>query len=369
METKKRILLVSNAFYPEISPRSFRATELAAEFARQGHEVTVHTKHRDFDYTDYLAENKLQLKMWGKARFPAVPNLRGKIGRLVSRVLKRILLMLFEYPGIEDMFKVRKVLKKENKYDLLISFAVPFPVHWGVAWSRSRKHPIAHTWIADCGDPYMGNTNDSFRKLFYFKYPEKWFCKKADFITIPKIEMKKNYYPEFHSKIKEIPQGFYFGNQDSKDKYKKNPVPTFGFAGSFIKGVRDPSTLLEYLADLKLDFKFIVYTRNKEFLSPYADILGSKLIVHDYIPRKDLIQELSKMDFLINIAFNLKTQAPSKLIDYAIAGRPILSMDTNQLDPVIFSEFINGTYDNQFKLTKLEKYNIKNVSKQFLELH
>ncbi|MCK5338692.1 MAG: hypothetical protein KAJ50_07770, partial [Bacteroidales bacterium] len=94
--------------------------------------------------------------------------------------------MFFEYPAIEEMFKVKKILKNENGYDLLISFAVPFPVHWGTAWARTKNHEIAKVWVADCGDPYMGNTNDSFRKLFYFKYPEKWFCKKTDFITIPK---------------------------------------------------------------------------------------------------------------------------------------------------------------------------------------
>ena len=369
MASRKKILLVSNGFYPEISPRSFRATELASEFARQGHEVTVYTKYRKFDYAEFLIENKFKLNMWGKARFPAVPEFKGKTGRLITRAVRRLILMLFEYPAIEEMFKVKKILKNENGYDLLISFAVPFPVHWGTAWARTKNHEIARVWVADCGDPYMGNTNDSFRKFFYFKYPEKCFCKKADFITIPKIEMKENYYREFYSKIREIPQGFNFDKGVSKDIYEKNPVPTFAFAGSFIKEVRDPSGLMEYLSDLKLDFKFIIYTKNKEFLTRYSDVLGAKLIVHDYIPREDLIHELSKMDFLINIAFDLATQAPSKLIDYAIAGRPILSIGSNHLDPVIFSEFINGIYNNQFKLNELEKYDIKNVSKQFLDLH
>ncbi len=44
MSHKLRLLLVSNAFYPEISPRSYRATELAREFCRQGHDVVVVTK-------------------------------------------------------------------------------------------------------------------------------------------------------------------------------------------------------------------------------------------------------------------------------------------------------------------------------------
>ena len=37
----KRILIVGRTFFPEQSPRSFRTTELAKEFARQGHQVEV----------------------------------------------------------------------------------------------------------------------------------------------------------------------------------------------------------------------------------------------------------------------------------------------------------------------------------------
>jgi len=185
MENKKRILLVSNGFYPEISPRSFRATELAAEFARQGHEVTIYTKYRDFDYTEFLNNNKLSLRMWGKARFSDIPKFKGKITGLISRAIRRLLLMLFEYPYIEEMFKVKRALKSESNYDLLISFAFPYPIHWGVAWSRTNKHPIARIWVADCGDPFMGTAVDSFKKLFYFKYVEKWWSRKANYISIP----------------------------------------------------------------------------------------------------------------------------------------------------------------------------------------
>jgi len=44
-----KILIVSRAFYPEISPRANRTTELAKEFARQGHQVKIILPKRDFD--------------------------------------------------------------------------------------------------------------------------------------------------------------------------------------------------------------------------------------------------------------------------------------------------------------------------------
>ena len=47
----KRILIVTRFFHPDITPRAFRAYELAKEFSRQGHDVTVLTTKREFDYS------------------------------------------------------------------------------------------------------------------------------------------------------------------------------------------------------------------------------------------------------------------------------------------------------------------------------
>ncbi|GAF03247.1 glycosyltransferase family protein [Saccharicrinis fermentans] len=208
MAESKKILLVSNGFFPEISPRSYRVTELAKEFCRQGHEVTVISKYRDHDYTEFLKAYPIQLKMWPKSILKALPSSQNRIVSLVYSIISRLLLMFLEYPTIEDMFRVKTMLKKENGYDLLISFAVPHPVHWGVAWARKEKHTIAKKWVADCGDPYMGDVLDTFRKLFYFGFFEKWWGRKAEYIAIPIESAIKAYYPQFHSKIKIIPKVF-----------------------------------------------------------------------------------------------------------------------------------------------------------------
>ncbi|MBE0676639.1 MAG: hypothetical protein IH591_18435, partial [Bacteroidales bacterium] len=110
MKQKRQILLVSNAFYPEISARSFRATELATEFSRQGHEVKVISKHRGYDYNSFLSEVPIRLTMWGKSRFCRVPEFTRKPFDMITRALTRLLALLFEYPGIEDMFRVKIVL-------------------------------------------------------------------------------------------------------------------------------------------------------------------------------------------------------------------------------------------------------------------
>ncbi|MEA1886217.1 MAG: hypothetical protein U9N72_03280, partial [Bacteroidota bacterium] len=157
----KRILIVSASFYPQNSPRSFRTTELAKEFARQGHFVRVITPKTPVIHDDFAREYGLEIKDMGRRRWKSII-LKGKgVNLMLRRLMKRFSGLLFEYPNIELYWMVRRALREESGYDLLISIAVPYPVHWGVAARRSETYPIAKNWVADCGDPYMGQENDT----------------------------------------------------------------------------------------------------------------------------------------------------------------------------------------------------------------
>ena len=367
MTGKKDILLVSSAFYPELSPRSFRATELAREFCRQGHRVVVISKHREHDYTDFLNEVPVTLKMWSRARFPAVPVSRIKSLNRLLRGLARILQILFEYPAIEEMFRVKRMLRNEQGYDLMISFAVPFPVQWGAAKGWRRKRPVAHTWVADCGDPYMGDVLDSFRKPFYFGFLERSFCRKADYISIPVESARPAYYKQFHDKIRVIPQGFEFDLTARKEARVHNSVPQFAYAGGFLQGIRDPRLLMSNLMDCDRPFRFHIFTNQPEILDKYREGLGDKLVVSGYIAREELLNVLSGMDFLINFDNNTTLNVPSKLIDYAIINRPVLNIDKN-FNGEWIREFLDGDYSKRMQLPEPEQYHIKSVTRLFMDL-
>lgn len=365
---QKKILIVSRSFYPQISPRSFRTTELAKEFARQGHHVSVLTHPNKIEHASFKRDFNIYFISLGSNQNPKfqLPG-RSRYVTLINRAIQRVLLMLIEYPDIILMFKVKSALKKLSGFDLLISIAVPHPVHWGVAWAWNRKKNIAKTWIADCGDPYMGSIHDSYRKLFYFKYFEKWFCRKANLIAVPKISMKENFYPEFRDKIIEIPQGFKFEDVRIYEGDVNNEVPSFAFAGVFMSSTRNPTQLLECLIKIDRKFRFIAFTRTPELLLPYKPILKDKLEIRDFIPRLELIHSLSKMDFLINIGYDPVHQAPSKLIDYFLSGRPVLSFNSNNVDTELIINFLNGNYSRSFKFDDMELYKIENVCSRFLE--
>ncbi|TKG95417.1 hypothetical protein EYV94_08210 [Puteibacter caeruleilacunae] len=364
---KQKILIVSSFFYPVNTPRANRATELAKEFSRQGHDVTVLTVFEDEDYGKMAKDFGITIENLGKRKWKAPDFGQSKFGYLLTRLLVRVFLLLFEFPDIELYYMVKKALKNKSGYDLMISNAVPYPVHWGVARARKRNHQIAKKWVADCGDPYMGCETDTFKKLPHFKFVEKWFMRKADHVTIPVEGAKRGYYEEFHSKISIIPQGFKMEPVPGADCAPNNQVPTFVYAGGFIPGIRDPRAFLEYLTQVTNDFRFHVFTNNEGILAEFKERLGEKLIISSYVPRHELLKFMTTTDFLVNFDNNTGVQLPSKLIDYALVKRPVLNI-TKELDTVSINCFLAGDYTGAYKITDVEQYRIENVCSKFLNL-
>lgn len=352
------------------SPRSFRTTELVKEFAGQGHDVTILTLKNDEIHPRFEKEYGITIKDIGPLRFPAINITKSSgVRGYFKRAIRRGMLHFFEYPDIELMFRVNKALQKESGYDLLISIAVPHPIHWGVARAWRKKNPIANIWVADCGDPYMGQTLDSFNKMFYFKYFEKGFCRKAHYLSVPLENAKDGYYPEFKDKIEVIPQGFRFEEvKIDHSSYSKHQIPTFAYAGSFIPGGRDPRPFLDYLMSISRNFKFIIYTKSVALVKPWLDKAKGKIEVRDYIPRKELLKTLSKMDFLVNFENQSSLMMPSKLIDYYLTARPILNISANGIDTTIISRFLNGDYSDKYIYDDMDQYQIENVCHRFLNL-
>jgi hypothetical protein len=359
---RKKIIIVSAVFTPEITPRANRVTELAMEFARMGHDVVVYTKKKNYNHSDISKEYGIRVAYYGNQVLPDIVLKSNKIVFFITRAINKILNILFYYPYIEDTFLIPRALKKEEGYDLMISVAFPHSVHWGVTRIQSGRKKIANVWVADCGDPFMGNTLD-IKRFFYFKFIEKWFCKKVDFITIPVESARNAYYPEFRNKIEVIPQGFKFNKLETSNN--KNIVPTFLYAGLFIPGSRDPRLFLKYLLEKAMNFKFYIFTMQAELIDSYVIKSNGRVIVEKYIPRNDLLNFINQMDFVINLDNNIGEMLPSKLIDYAMTGKPILNIKSN-IDPIVIDQFLSGNYENQFVINNLEQFNIENVASKFL---
>lgn len=357
------VLIISGSFYPTNTPRSFRATELAKELMSLGNDVTVLIPQTTYDYNEFCNRYPMSIKFYNR-----VPERRKYVGiSIIDRAIFHYSHWLINHPAKQSMKKVEQALKGESGYDLLITIAFPHYIHWAVGNLYKKGHKIAKTWIADCGDPFMLSGTDANKPPFWFKPLEIRWCTSCDFISVPTETSYKGYYPEFKDKIRVIPQGFNF--DDVKlPQYKKNDVPTFAFTGSIIPGKRDPRCLLEWLSIVETPFRFHVYGNGASFFTPYQDQLGSKLVIHESVSRDELLPILSQMDFLLNIGNGTNVQTPSKLIDYTLVKRPILTIESDNVKENVFSEFLAGDYSHMDSPIDISQFDIHNVVQQFLKL-
>lgn len=352
--------------YPLLSPRAFRTTELAKQFGRSGHDVVVYAVLGDYDYSLFEKEYGIKVKP-----INMVLSTFNSVGKSRYNLLDKILFHLFhwliEYPDIEFCWKVPQILKKEKNVDLLITIAVPHPIHWGAAIAkRLFKNDFPKKWISDCGDPYMGSAVGQ-KHPFYFKYVEDFWGRETNFVTIPLKEACVAYRENVQNKIRIIPQGFDFSKIELADKVD-DAIPHFAYAGSIYKGQRDPSSFLAYLCELEQEFVFTVYTKNSQFYQYYKEKLGEKLVVKPYVERRQLIYELSKQDFLINLVNPSSVQSPSKLIDYLLTRRPIVDISTPFVEKNAVERAFHGEFDRKYESVDIQQYNIVNVADKFLSL-
>jgi hypothetical protein len=119
---------------------------------------------------------------------------------------------------------------------------------------------------------------------------------------------------------------------------------------------------------LDLNFEFHLFSKQANSLKDLAHRSSGRLILHNGIPRSELLIKLSVMDFLVNLDNGATTASPSKLIDYSLVKRPILNINPFNPETDLIDEFLSGDYANQFTLNELQQYNIENVVQRFLDL-
>jgi hypothetical protein len=380
-ERKKKILITSYRYLPETTPRAFRTFELVKELSQRGYLIDLYLPNnsKDTEYTTdencfYYFVNSDKRNQSNRNNLSLNHNKEKKTTNFFLKVSKKLLRYILggDPKGLIYGFNMlNKLLKNSSnkEYDLIISIGLPFYIHFATAIfiKKSRQKSIN---VCDYGDPFY--LNPAHRKIFILKYFEKWSINQFDFISIPTAK-SINYYTPFKdkTKIKVIPQGFDF-SKVIIEGYQKNTLPTFCYAGIFYKNIRDPEYLFEFLASLNMDFRFVIYTRvNDQFFheifAKYNEKLGSKITLLDFIPREELIKKMSKMDFLINMENTNSNQVPSKIIDYSLSKRPILSINKDTFDKKVFLDFLNGNYKESLEIN-IADYNIKQVVNQFLEL-
>ena len=263
---------------------------------------------------------------------------------------------------------ISKALYIDDDTDMVIAISFPFQCILGASYYLKEHKPSKQgVLIAESSDPHYGNN-----RALWFKYIDKNAYSRFDYLTVPTPVAIPAYEGLVQKdKIRVIPQGFNFDNVRLYTGKRTAPVK-FAYSGSFFQGIRNPEFLFSYLNDQDMDYEFhwfMLYEEAQwiEMLERYPNLNG-KTYRYTSLDRDSLIFELSKMDFLINIENSTATQRPSKVIDYALTGRPILSFNKDNFEEQKLKDYLTGNYHDSMKVD-LSQYDIKNVTKQFLDLY
>lgn len=366
-----KIHIITGHFYPQLHPRAFRANELALEFARRGHCVTVTNCWTidGFDYDAYAKEKGLSIhnlnifhsRIDNQTSESKQPSYRKGI---LNSFKNYFLSGSFFYRGP----LIAKKLNINTDTDFVIALSTPFTCLYGLS-SYEKRNGKEWVAIADSGDPFYNSQQSP--KAIWFKYIEKNVYKQYDYLTIPTENAISLYAPMIEkNKIKIIPQGF---NMDNLNLYKGkfDGAVRIAYAGVFYRDIRNPEFLFKHLASVNKDYELHLFMRERdilvdELIQKYPSLEGKVFV--SSLPHDKLLYELSRMHFLVNIENLSNTQMPSKLIDYGMAGRPIFSCNVKTFSPEKLDSFISGDYSGKYEVD-VQRYNIKHIVDEFLELY
>ena len=379
MSDSKKILMVSDACYPELSPRAFRTTELARELAREGHRVTLLIPNRQVFRDDPLQADGLRVifadgTVEGRGG-SAVARRNKSIRRFIPKFAQRWILYFYCHeffakynPGI-----FRQLVALDEPFDAVLSISYPAAIHRAVSRAMRRNPNLGHAvTIAEFSDPpFRGDVAPNVFPAYYLIL--KCWGRRFDYFTIPVEKALPCYTPYIdRDRVRIIPQGFDLSTV-RRLPYTPHAKPVFAYAGRFYERIRDPKFFFDFLATLDTDFRFDLYVNYldpcfREMIREAQGRVTGEIALHDPLPREKLIERLSQADFVVNFDNATSNATPSKLIDYAMSGRPILSFNERTFDPEGFHAALSGDYSAKVKGIDLSQYDIRRIADRFEEL-
>jgi hypothetical protein len=253
--------------------------------------------------------------------------------------------------------KARQLCERE-RYDAIISVSLPFTGHLIGLWLKKRYYSIP--WIVDTGDPFCfmditAVNNHAFYSKLNYRIERKVF-KEADQVSVTTPETALRYrklFPESSHKISVTPPllDHRFNRIEKKNQIFDDSKINLSYTGSFYKRIREPDTILflfEHLFREKPNLKTILRLHFIGSVDGFRHSFeGSKELIGLYNlygpqPREVVSKILEESDVLINLGNTTSYQLPSKVVEYAGSGKPILNICSSERDSSL--QFLNG-YD------------------------
>jgi glycosyltransferase involved in cell wall biosynthesis len=351
-----KVLIVSFHYWPALNARAFRWTALAEDWASQGREVHVVCARRpDRPVAETL--NGVRVHRVGSAW---IERLRGaalpvagagtaaqpnRVRRLLTSFARSLWHGIY-WPDTSCTWffaarsKTRELLGAIGA-DALVSVS---PAFTAVAVGRSlaRRTPRGFRWLIDLGDPFSfaeeapPNNFRLYRGL-NIRFERSCFA-AADSVSVTTSETRDRYaalFPESAQKIAVIPPLVILPETGpGTAQAGRSDRRRLAFLGRLYPTIRPPDFLLALFAALtaapegeRYELHFYGETWECEAsFAPYRHMVDRNLFLHGPVPRERAVSAMRSAYALVNIGNDTRYQLPSKVVEYAMTGRPILNL-------------------------------------------
>ena len=367
-----KVLIICYCYPPDPGPRAYRWSAIAQCWAEMGHEVHVISGWKLGAFEEELlggvhvhrvggafSEN---LRLWierrrggGVAKKDA-PQREESLGgerfsgwARIAKIVHDATWKKVYWPDSTCLwfFAARKTafrLLGEIGFDAVISTSTPYTGHLVGRAVKAKRNDIH--WMVDIGDPFSSckpAVNNSRLHGERNRRSEQKVLDLCDSATVTVASCRRAYEEAFsgiEGKIEVVPpllSGEYAAAPRFSSEKKK-----LVFTGSLYRDIRNPDFLMRLLSVVferlpQVEAHFFGRVNDcAECFAEYETLLGRNLFLHGQVARDVALKATFEADILINIGNDTNYQLPSKLVDYAASGLPIVNIvsvaDDSSLD-------------------------------------
>lgn len=376
-----RILIISYMYSPHITPRALRWSAIAEYLSRQGFAVDVlcawdpgspRLETRNGVRVHRIGSafiERLRTKLLGRTAFnmdtPQVPQKTAageKTGNTaIATGAKRLAKVIHDatwkkvyWPDYAVLwypktFKYAKALAAESRHDALITIAPPFTGHL-IGLGLKKRFPSIR-WIADSGDPFcFAEFSTMNTELLYARlnrYAEGRVFTSADGLSVTTEETARIYaglFPFAEERINVIPplvNPDCLGSSRTKKGVHDDRKIRLVYIGNFHRRLREPEVYIRtieraisYSAELagRIEMHFLGDAALVEESLEESPSVKNLCRFHGRSSRKAVLDALQAANVFVNIGNATHYQLPSKVIEYACFGKPILNFSSSTKD-------------------------------------
>jgi Glycosyltransferase Family 4 len=343
-------ILILNFYHaPTTDAHSYRWTQIARHYAKQGHNVDLLTGRVDGSPDKELLCG-VQVKRLGLIKKKTVEVLNQAPDSFFSRV--KLCFINFLRPFYRKIYwpdaswhwtpyVLREVyLRRKRKYDIVVSYYPCFGAHLAGRLLKSVSKFPNFKWILDYGDPFCAS--DTWWPNNYFIYDKLNRCVERSYAAIGKMVMtNEETRTAYLRKLGEETQitvfphlvdiGVFY-SQGYEHQEREGGGVNWLYVGAFHRGIREPHRLIEFVRALNRRSNVKVY------LDMYGPANGFDLNPQDcpeirhwgYLARELAVDRLKNADFIVNVDNENCVMTPSKIVECIATGRPIINVANSE---------------------------------------